>query len=90
MQTEKDIWTSAFEIGQTVYHVAPYGVLKNHVVEIKVNGYSESKWQGKNNIGRDYRFIICHNSYNQPIAYEFKHCYATKEEANRASENYIH
>ena len=73
-----------FAIGQKVYCLHTEGVLKGKAIEQIVHGYSESKWQGRLNAGKDYRFVICHNSYNQPIAWELRYVYATPEAAEAA------
>ena len=73
-----------YPIGTEVYHIEPDGVLKGTIRKITVCGYSESKWQGRANSEKDHRFIIFHNSYNQPIACQLCDIYGTKEEALKA------
>jgi hypothetical protein len=70
-----------YKIGTTVYCLDDDGPLNKTIVEQTVCGYSESKWQGSINRGKDYRFIICHNSYNAPIAWQLKNVFATRQDA---------
>lgn len=74
----------SYPIGEKVYYAETYGVLKGKVMEVIVNGYSVSEWQGSKNAGKDSRFIISHNSYNEPLAYQLKNIYATRAEAEAA------
>ena len=52
--------------------------------------YSESKWNGSINNGKDYRFIICHNSYNEPHAWQLKNVFSSREEAEAKKRQEIH
>jgi hypothetical protein len=61
-----------YPIGAKLYYTDTDGVLKGHTQEIVVHGYSESEWQGRVNAEKDSRFIICHNSYNEPHAYQLR------------------
>lgn len=70
-----------FPIGTKVFCIDREGVLHGHVSEQIVNGYSESEWHGKANSGKDAKFIICHNSYNQPNAWEMRNVFLTRAEA---------
>ena len=70
-------------IGCKVYHIETDGVLKGMIREVTVAGYSENKWQGRANSEKDHRFVIFHNSYNQPIACQLCNVYRTREEAER-------
>jgi hypothetical protein len=76
-----------YKIGTTVYCLHDDGPLKKTVVEQTVCGYSESKWQGSINRDKDYRFIICHNSYNMPIAWQLKNVFSTRKAAETELEN---
>lgn len=71
-------------IGTKVYIVIRHGVLHDKILENVVCGYSENKWQGFDNDGKDHRFVICHNSYNMPSAYELRDVYLTRAEAEAA------
>lgn len=71
-------------IGCKVYHIETDGVLKGRIREVTVAGYSENKWQGRANSEKDHRFVIFHNSYNQPIACQLCNVYRTREEAEKA------
>jgi len=73
-----------YPIGTKLYYFNGEGVLKGHIQEITVHGYSESAWQGSMNKGKDHRFIICHNSYNEPHAYQIRNAYPTREQAEAA------
>lgn len=73
-----------FPIGSKVYCVNTEGVLKGSVIEQIVHDYSKSEWQGQINKGKDNRFVICHNSYNHPQAWQLCDVYATREEADQA------
>ena len=73
-----------YPIGTKLYHFNAEGVLKGHIQEITVHGYSESIWQGNANKDKDHRFIICHNSYNEPRAYQLRNAYPTLEQAKAA------
>ena len=78
--------TMPYPIGAIAYVANRCGVLRGHVTQIKVCGYSESDWQGSLNAGNDRRFIICHNSYNEPRAYQLHDVYETEAEALAAVE----
>lgn len=73
-----------FPIGTKVYIVVRHGVLHDKILENVVCGYSENEWQGSINKGKDSRFVICHNSYNMPSAYEMRDVFATRAEAEDA------
>lgn len=73
-----------FPIGSKVYCVHTEGALRWKVTKQVAHGYSESKWQGQINKGKDNRFVICHNSYNHPQAWQLCDVYATEEEAEQA------
>jgi hypothetical protein len=70
-----------YPIGTKVYIIIRHGVLHDKILENVVCGYSESEWQGGINKGKDSRFVICHNSYNMPNAYELRDVFLTREEA---------
>ena len=69
------------KIGSSFWYFDSDGVLRHHIMQANVCGYSESEWQGSVNQGKDHRFIIFHNSYNQPFAVELKNCFASRAEA---------
>ena len=71
-------------IGARVYIIVRHGVLHDKILENVVCGYSESEWQGSINKGKDHRFVICHNSYNMPSAYELRNVFLTRAEAEAA------
>ncbi len=73
-----------YPIGTKVYYAETDGVLNGMVLEIVVCGYSTSAWQGRINVGKDSQFIICHNSYNEPSAYQLCNVYPTRAEAEEA------
>lgn len=73
-----------FPVGTKLYYGETDGILKGHIQEIIVHGYSESRWQGHVNNGKDYKFIICHNSYNEPHAYQLCFVHSTREKAETA------
>jgi len=73
-----------YPIGTKVYIIIRHGVLHDKILENVVCGYSESEWQGGINKGKDSRFVICHNSYNMPNAYELRDVFLTREEAEAA------
>ena len=73
-----------FPIGTKVYIVVRHGVLHGKILENVVCGYSENEWQGSINKGKDSRFVICHNSYNMPSAYELRDVFLTCAEAEEA------
>lgn len=73
-----------YPTGTKLYYVETDGILKGQVQEIIAHGYSESKWQGKINAGKDNRFIICHNSYNEPHAYQLCNVYPSRSAAEAA------
>lgn len=73
-----------YPIGTKVYIIIRHGVLHDKILENVVCGYSESEWQGSINKGRDSRFVICHNSYNMPNAYELRDVFLTREAAEAA------
>jgi predicted neutral ceramidase superfamily lipid hydrolase len=79
-----------FKIGTTVYCLHDSGPLRGSIIEQTVNGYSESKWNGSINNGKDYRFIICHNSYNEPHAWQLKNVFSSREEAEAKKRQEIH
>lgn len=72
-----------FEIGDKVYCIDER---LDYVIEQKCCGYSESPWQGSFNKGKDHRFLISHNSYNLPIAWQLKDVFGSNVEAERALE----
>lgn len=94
LEAEVMVWAKAeqegrlvvlpFPIGTKVYIVVRHGVLHDKILENVVCGYSESEWQGSLNKGKDSRFVICHNSYNMPSAYELRDVFATRAEAEEA------
>ena len=69
------------KIGSSFWYFDSDGVLRHHIMQANVCGYSESEWQGSVNQGKDHRFIIFHNSYNQPFAVELKNCFHSCTEA---------
>lgn len=73
-----------FRFGAKVHIVIRHGVLHDKILENTVCGYSESEWHGSQNAGKDGRFVICHNSYNMPSAYELRDVFATRAEAEAA------
>jgi hypothetical protein len=73
-----------YPIGTKIYIIIRHGVLHDKILENVVCGYSESEWQGGINKGKDSRFVICHNSYNMPNAYELRDVFLTREEAEAA------
>lgn len=73
-----------YPIGTKVYIIIRHGVLHDKILENVVCGYSESEWQGSINKGKDSRFVICHNSYNMPSAYELRDVFSTHAEAEAA------
>ena len=73
-----------YPIGTKVYIIIRHGVLHDKIIENVVCGYSESEWQGSINKGKDSRFVICHNSYNMPNAYELRDVFLTREAAEAA------
>ena len=73
-----------YPIGAKVYIVIRHGVLHDKIIENVVCGYSENEWQGSTNKGKDSRFVICHNSYNMPNAYELRDVFLTRSEAEES------
>ena len=73
-----------YPIGTKVFIIIRHGVLHDKILENVVCGYSESEWQGSTNKGKDSRFVICHNSYNMPNAYELRDVFLTREAAEAA------
>jgi hypothetical protein len=73
-----------YPIGTTVYCLQDCGILAGHIIEQTVCGYSTSEWQGSQNQGKDSNFMICHNSYNVPQAWQLKNVFPNFSEANIA------
>lgn len=67
-----------FEIGATVFCIDGD---HDYIIEQKCCGYSENQWQGNSNKNKDSRFLISHNSYNQPIAWQLKNVFGSRTEA---------